>query len=73
MGFDINQHQILRVIRCLNDAESIKILKEMQDCVMKLSPHPNITRVFIMAIVNENYSEKQKAGLIGLPGLYKSV
>lgn len=26
-----------------------------------------------MAIVNENHSEKQKAGLIGLPGLYKSV
>ena len=26
-----------------------------------------------MALVPENFNEKQKAGLIGLPGLYKSV
>ena len=26
-----------------------------------------------MALVPENFNEKQKAGFIGLPGLYKSV
>lgn len=40
---------------------------------MKMVPHPNITRVYVMAVVEENFSENQKAGLIGLPGLYKSV
>ena len=36
MGFDLNHRQTLRVIRCLNDNESIQILKEMQEVVMKL-------------------------------------
>ena len=35
--------------------------------------HPLVTRIYVMAIVNENYTQNQKAGLIGLPGLYKSV
>ena len=73
MGFDINSRQTLRVIRCLNDKESIQVLKEMQQRVMVMKSHPNVTRVYVMAIVDENFSEKQKAGLIGLPGLYKSV
>ena len=40
---------------------------------MLIKPHPNITRIYIMAIIPENFSENQKAGIMGLPGLYKSV
>ena len=73
MGFGPNQKFTLRVIRCLNDRESINLLKEMQEIVMNMQSHPLLTRVFVMAVVNENHNLNQKAGLIGLPGLYKSV
>jgi hypothetical protein len=61
------------VIRSLNDDQSVEILKEMQNNVMKLKPHPYLVRFYIMALVPEDFNSKQKAGLIGLPGLYKSV
>ena len=63
----------MRVIRCLNDPESIQILKDMQERVVNLNQHKNLVRSYVMALVAEDYNEKQKAGLIGLPGLYKSV
>lgn len=40
---------------------------------MSLPAHPNLIRFYIMAIVPEDFNQTQKAGLIGLPGLYKSV
>ena len=63
----------LRVIRCLNDDESVEILKEMQNNVMRLRQHPNLVKFYVMALVPEDHNKNQKAGLIGLPGLYKSV
>jgi hypothetical protein len=45
----------------------------MQNNVMKLGNHPNLVRFYIMALVPEDFNSKQKAGLIGLPSLYKSV
>ena len=45
----------------------------MQNRVINLKQHPNLVRIYVMAVVAENHSQKQKAGLIGLPGLYKSV
>lgn len=56
MGFGINERFTMRVIRCLNDEESVKILKEMQQRVMSIKPHSNIARTFVMAIVPENHS-----------------
>ena len=40
---------------------------------MNLKGHPYLVRFYIMALVPEDFNSKQKAGLIGLPGLYKSV
>ena len=45
----------------------------MQERVVNLNQHKNLVRSYVMALVAEDYNEKQKAGLIGLPGLYKSV
>lgn len=58
-GFVPNKFNLtLRVIRCLNDPESIDILKAMQEKVVALPPHPNLIRFFIMAIIAENHNEK---------------
>jgi hypothetical protein len=45
----------------------------MQSNVVGLKQHPFLVRFYIMALVPEDFNSKQKAGLIGLPGLYKSV
>ena len=41
-------------------------MKKMQETVVELPQHPNLIRFYIMAIVNEDHNENQKAGLIGM-------
>ena len=45
----------------------------MQDKVIKTLSHKNLVRYFVMALIDEDPAKTQRAGLIGLPGLYKSV
>lgn len=54
-GFDPdNFNMTLRVIRCLNDEQSVTILKDMQTKVMQMQSHPNILRNYIMAMVPQD-------------------
>ena len=56
LGFPSTQNLTLRVIRCLNDAQSIEILKKMQANVVGLKQHPNLVRFYIMALVPEDFN-----------------
>jgi hypothetical protein len=56
-GFDPDKFNLtLRVIRCLNDNESIEILKSMQEKVVSLMQHPNLVRFYMMAIIAEDHN-----------------
>jgi hypothetical protein len=51
LGVDPSINLTLRVIRCLNDEESIQILRDMQNKVINHTPSIYLTKFYVMAMI----------------------